>query len=259
MLGESFVEVRGAKIWMRRGGKGEPVLFLHGAQGFAGSGPALELLAARFDVLAPDLPGFGHSDAPDWIDDVPDLAFFLLDALAALDLRAVNLVGQSIGGWAAMEMAIRSTARMKSLTLVGAAGIRVEGAPRTDMFMVTQDELAALLFAGDGGTKWNAELQSTPELHDIFDRNRFAAAKLSWQPRLFNPKLAKWLHRIDRPTHIIWGEQDKIIPPPYAAALKGLIPGASLRMVPNAGHLLHVERPDIFADETARFIARAGS
>jgi len=254
MLNESVFEMRGCKLWLRRGGAGQPLLFLHGAHGLAGMQPALDALARNFDVLAPDLPGFGRSDAPDWIDDVADLAFFLLDLVKALDLKRLNLVGHSIGGWAALEMAIRSTERLKSLTLVDAAGIRLEGVPRADMFMANQDELLKLLFVGEGGAEWSAAMQATAELQDIFDRNRFASAKLSWQPRLCNPKLTRWLHRIDRPTHILWGVEDKIIPPAYAEALKKQIAGASVSLVSRAGHMLPVERPEIFAAEVARFV-----
>ncbi len=259
MLHEQLIEVRGAKLNLRRAGAGEPVLFLHGPQGFAGCAPAVERLAAHFDVLAPDHPGFGLSDAPDEIDDVPDLAFFYLDALAALGLRGVHIVGHSLGGWIAMEMAVRSTERIKSLVLAAAAGIRIKGVPRTDMFMCTQDELTRLLFAGAGGPHWQAEQVATPEAQDIFDRNRFAAAKLCWQPRLFDPKLEKWLHRIDRPTHILWGEEDGIIPPAYARRLQLLIAGATVSLVPGAGHMMHVEQPDIVASAVQRFIAGKSS
>jgi pimeloyl-ACP methyl ester carboxylesterase len=251
---ETVITTRGGKLLLRRGGVGEPMLYLHGAQGFAGLAPAIDALAAQCDVLAPDHPGFGNSEVVEAIDDVPDLAFYYLDLLQALDLTGVHLVGQSIGGWTALEMAIRSSERIKSVTLAAAAGIRVPGVPRADMFICTQEELARLLFAGDGWKDWSASLQATPELQEIHDRNRFQAAKLCWQPRLFNPKLEKWLHRIDRPTHIVWGAEDRILPPAYGARLKGLIAGASLTLLPGVGHLAPVEAPQAFADEVHRFI-----
>jgi len=254
MASERVVEVRGSKLLLRRSGKGEPLLFLHGPQGFGGLDPALDALAQHFDVLAPDHPGFGRSDAFEWIDDVPDLAFFYLDLLAMLDLRRVHVVGHSLGGWAALEMAVRSTERIASLTLASAAGIRVPGVPRADMFICTPEELAKLLFAGEGWKDWHAQLQATPEQQEIFDRNRFQAAKFCWQPRLFDPKLEKWLHRIDRPTQIVWGGDDKVIPPAYGARLKELIRGAGLTVLPRAGHLVPVEQPQAFAAETQRFI-----
>jgi pimeloyl-ACP methyl ester carboxylesterase len=250
----TFIDVRGGRLFLRRGGKGRTLLYLHGAQGFAGSETALAALEQHVEVLAPDHPGFGQSDALDSIDDVPDLAFFYLDLIAALGLSAVHIVGQSIGGWTALEMAVRSTARIASLTLAAAAGIRVKGVPRADMFICTPRELARQLFAGDGWAEWDEALHASPELQDIYDRNRFQAAKLCWQPRLHNPKLEKWLHRIDRPTLILWGEEDRIIPPAYGERLAALIAGARLTLVPRAGHLLQVEEPRRFAADVARFI-----
>ena len=254
MLEEGFVEVRGAKLNLRRGGAGAPLLFLHGAQGYVGCAPALDALARDFTVLAPDHPGFGRSDAFDGIDDVPDLAFFYLDLIAQLGLERVHVVGHALGGWTALEMAIRSTQRIASLVLAAAAGIRVVGVPRADMFIGTPEELARLVFSGDGWKAWSAALAATPEAQDIADRDRIQAAKLCWQPRLFNPKLEKWLHRIDRPTRILWGEEDRIIPPAYGARLAELISGASLVMLPRTGHLAPVERPQLFVAEIRRFV-----
>ncbi len=255
-MSETFIDIRGVKLHLHRAGKGEPLLFLHGVQGMPDWPPALAHLAERFDVLAPDHPGFGRSDAPDWIDDVPDLSFFYLDLLDALDLKAVHVVGVSLGGWIAMEMAIRSTARIKSLTLADTAGIRVEGAVRGDMFICTPAELGRLLFADEAvAARQAAQWQATPELQEIYDKNRSAAAKYTWQPRLYNPKLAKWLHRVDVPVHIIWGNEDRLIPPAHAAALKEFFARALVTMVPG-GHLLPIEQPALFAATVATFIER---
>lgn len=254
-MSESSVDLRGVKLHLRREGKGETLLFLHGLQGLQGWTPALERLARRFDVLAPDHPGFGRSDLTERIDDVPDLAFFYLDLLEALNLRRVHVVGHSLGGWIALEMAIRSTARFKSLTLAGAAGIRVPGVPRGDIFICPSTELGQLLFVdAAAGAAWLAQWQSAPDLQEAYDRNRYAAAKFTWQPRLYNPKLAKWLHRIDVPTHIVWGEQDRVVPPSYAAALREDIRDAKVTLLPDCGHLADIERPDLFAEVVSGFI-----
>ncbi len=255
-MNESFIEISGVKLHLRRAGKGAPLLFLHDVQGLPAWPQMLDRLAGQFEVLAPDHPGFGLSAAPDWIDDVGDLSFFYLDLLDALDLKGVHVVGASLGGWIALEMAIRSTARIKSLTLAGAAGIRVDGVARSDMFIGTPAELGRLLFAAEQvAAGWAAQWQATPALREIYDRNRHAAAKFTWQPRLYNPKLAKWLHRIGVPTHVIWGESDRLIPPAHAAALKGMIAGAQVTMLPG-GHLVAIEQPDLFADTVSHFIAR---
>ena len=208
---ESSIDVNGVSLRVQRGGQGEPLLFLHGAQGLAGWEPALAALAAQFDVVAPDHPGFGGSPTSERIDDVGDLALLYLDCLKVLGLSQVHLVGHCVGGWAALELAIRCTAGLKTLSLAASAGLRLEGVPRADMFIYPQDELAQLLFAGNEGKAWIDAWRATSEQEAIYDRNRAAAARFSWQPRLCNPKLARWLHRIDVPTHIVWGENDKVI------------------------------------------------
>jgi pimeloyl-ACP methyl ester carboxylesterase len=108
------------------------------------------------------------------------------------------------------------------------------------------------LFAGDGHRAW-AEAQAADP--DRLDKNRFAAAKYCWQPRLFDPRLEKWLHRIDRPARILWGDADGVIPLAYGERLAALIPGAALARAPDIGHMLPAEAPEWFADEVARFCA----
>jgi pimeloyl-ACP methyl ester carboxylesterase len=256
-VNESRIEIRGVGLHLRRGGKGAPLLFLHGVQGLPAEVAALERLAQRFDVLAPDHPGFGRSDAPDWLDDVADLAFFYLDLLDALDLKDVHLVGASLGGWIAMEMAIRTPARIKSLTLSSAAGIRVAGTPRGDMFIANPAELRTLLFANEtAAAQWFAEWQGSPEGLATYDKNRHAAAKYTWQPRLYDPRLEKWLHRIKLPTQIVWGTADQLIPPAHAERLAALIEDVETAMLPDCGHMAEIERPELFAETVSRFIER---
>ncbi|HEX5766743.1 MAG TPA: alpha/beta hydrolase, partial [Burkholderiales bacterium] len=108
---DGYAEVDGCKTRLRRGGTGAPLLFLHGANGAPVVMPFMEKLAQRFDVLVPEHPGYGKSDEPEWLENIHDLAYFYLDFLKALSLSNVTLVGTSMGGWIAMEMAVRDTAR----------------------------------------------------------------------------------------------------------------------------------------------------
>src|SRR3982751_925053 len=135
-----MITVDGTTIRLLRGGSGTPVVFLHGAGGHTGWMGFLEELSQRFAVFAPEHPGFGQSDDPPWLDDIADLAYFHLDLMAALGLDRVHLVGTSLGGWVAAEMAVRSTARLASLTLVGAVGITASGETIPDIFRMTDDE-----------------------------------------------------------------------------------------------------------------------
>ena len=141
------VEINGCKLSYARGGKGMPLIYLHGTDGLAEWPAILDTLAERFDVIAPDHPGFGASEVPAWIDDVSDVAYLYLDAIEALGLSGVHVVGQSLGGWIALEMAVRSTARLRSLTLISAAGIHVKGVPKADIFMIDPEEQARLAYA----------------------------------------------------------------------------------------------------------------
>ena len=132
--------VRGCNITLMRGGAGRPLLMLHGAGGAGNWLPYMADLAARHDVIVPEHPGFGASDTPDWLDTIPDLANFYLDLLDQLDLRNVDLVGHSLGGWIAAELAARNTSRLASLTLVAAAGIHVKGVAQVDSFLQNDEQ-----------------------------------------------------------------------------------------------------------------------
>ena len=248
------VEINGCKLGFARGGKGPPLVYLHGTDGLSEWPALLDTLAESFDVIAPDHPGFGGSEAPAWIDDISDLAYCYLDAIEALGLSGVNIVGQSLGGWIALEMAVRSTERLRSLTLISAAGIHVKGVPKSDIFIIDPEELARLAYADPKLGEEAAARASSDKYQDIAILNRIASARFGWQPRFFNPRLERWLHRVKIPTHIIWGEGDRIIPPAYAEAFHRLIPGSTLTMIANAGHLPHVERADDVAQAIQKFL-----
>ncbi len=138
---ETTIDIRGQKLRLMEAGSGDPVLYLHGAGG-ANWYPMLERLSAGYRVLVPEHPGFGRSPIPEWMASVGDLAFFYLDVLAALDLKSVHLVGHSLGGWTAAEIAIRNTARLKSLTLMAPAGVAATEAPYGDIFLWSPEEHA---------------------------------------------------------------------------------------------------------------------
>src|SRR5258708_35353481 len=126
--------VRGCNITMMRGGAGRPLLLLHGAGGAGSWLPYMADLAARHDVIVPEHPGFGASDTPDWLDTIPDLANFYLDLLDQLDVNHVDVVGHSLGGWIAAEMAVRNTQRLASPRLMWSAGLPLPRVPPAGTF-----------------------------------------------------------------------------------------------------------------------------
>ena len=251
---ESVETVAGCRVGLLRGGEGPPLLFLHGARGAGVWLPFMRRLAERFHVIVPEHPGFGRSETPEWLDNVGDLAFFYLDFIDALGLGKIHLVGNSMGGWIAAELAVRNTASLATLTLVTPACIHVAGAPKGDIFMWSREEVARNLFFDAKFTETMLAQTLSDEEQQRMLKNALIMAKLAWQPRLYDPHLAKWLHRINRPTLLIWGDADKVIPPAYGPAFRDLIPGARLEMFPRCGHLPHVERADAFAQCVIGFI-----
>ena len=240
---DTFVEVDRCRTHLRRAGKGEPLLFLHGASGAPVIMPFMEKLAQRFDVLVPQHPGWGRSDEPAWLENIHDLAYFYLDFLKQLDLRNVTVVGSSMGRWIAMEMAVRDTARMKSLVLVSPAGVAAPGVQPADIFLMAPEELIRNLFVDE---KLVQARLSAPVDVDESLKNRHATARLAWEPRLHDPFLPKWLHRIDVPVKIVWGKQDRILPVGILDELKRLMPKAETLVLENCGHLPHAEKVDEF-------------
>ena len=245
---QSFVEIDGCRTNLRRGGSGEPLLFLHGASGAPAIMPFMERLAQRFDVLVPEHPGYGLSDEPEWLDNIHDAAYFYLDFLKHLKLQGVTLVGSSMGGWMAMEMAVRDTSRIKALVLVSPAGITAPGVQPADIFLMPQEEVVRRLFYNQKLAEQRLAEPVTPEAIDISLKNRHTTARLAWEPRLHDPHLPKWLHRIDVPVKIVWGREDRILPVAFLDQYKRLLPQAEVHILENAGHLPHAEKPDQFVD-----------
>jgi pimeloyl-ACP methyl ester carboxylesterase len=253
------VAVAGCSIRLFRGPPpdtaGPPLVFLHGAGGHTGWMPFLEELSARFRVFAPEHPGFGRSDDPPWLDEVADLAYFHLDLLAALGLDRVHLVGTSLGGWVAAEMAVRSTARLASLTLVGAVGVTAaDGAPVDDIFRMPVDENLHRFYADpQRAARRLADMAAADAA--LYAKTRETVTRLAYRPRFHNPGLAKWLHRIDVPTLLIWGERDGLVPPKFGEAYRALIPGSRLVVLPGAGHAPFDEQKDAFLAAFGSFVA----
>jgi pimeloyl-ACP methyl ester carboxylesterase len=241
---ESFETIAGCKIRMVRAGKGPTILLLHGGGGPGYLTPFVQKLSARYDVIVPEHPGFGHSDTPEWLDNVSDYANFYLDFIKHLGLDQVHLVGHSIGGWIAADLATRNTNALRSLTLMCPAGIHVRGAPVADIFLWSREELTRNLVKSPALAEKMLGITLSDEDRMAQAKNALTLAKVSWQPRFYDPDLRKWLHRIDRPTLLLWGDSDALIPPAYGPAFRDLIPGAVLQVIKDCGHSLPFEKPD---------------
>jgi pimeloyl-ACP methyl ester carboxylesterase len=252
---ETRHKVRDVSVRMMRRGSGPPLVFLHGANGLPVWLPMFDLLAKEFEVIVPEHPGFGTSDNPPWMRNIGDLAMYYLDFLDGLGPYRVHLVGLSLGGWTAAEVAVRNCSRLASLSLLAPAGIRVKGVPSGDNFIWDAEEGVRNLYHDQSIATRRLAVPMTDEQADLALTNRFAAAKFGWEPRWFNPSLERWLHRISVPTLVLWGESDKLFPSAYAKRWGERIPASRVEIIPECGHGIAIEKPERAAKEIMRLIA----
>ena len=211
---EHSTSINGLGYSYRRSGGGKaPLLYLHGTESLSHWPDFLDDLAGSYDVIAPDIPGFGGTETQEKLDDISDLAYYFSDFLEDQNLTNVHLVGHSLGGWIALEMAVRTCDRLADLTLLAPGGIHVKGHHKADIFMIDPDEQARLAFADEALGQAAAARAGEEKYEDVAITDRIAAARFGWNPRFFNPRLDRWLHRVNKPSLIIWGEQDRIFPP----------------------------------------------
>jgi len=249
--------VHDVQLEMIECGQGRPILFLHGEDGLDPQAPFLSLLANSGHVLAPSHPGFGHSPEVDWIDTVDDLSYLYLDLLAMQNLKDVIVIGCSLGGWIAAEMAVKLTECIAKLVLIAPVGIKVsdrETRDIPDIFALSPNEVARLKYHDPTFAAVDYAKLSEDQL-TIMARNREATVLYAWEPYFHNPKLRRRLRRIDVSTLLLWGANDQFVTPGYyGAAYRGAIPGAHLEMIDRAGHLPHVEQPTAVVERIRMFI-----
>jgi pimeloyl-ACP methyl ester carboxylesterase len=244
-----IVAVSGVSLDIEDRGIGRPLLFLHAGEGLQPNRPWIDALARNHRVIAPNHPGFGGSSLPDWFGTVDDIAYLYLDLIQALGLKDVLLVGACFGGWIAAEMAVRSTASLSGLVLSAPLGIKIGGhldRDIADMHSLSRADFIQKAWADPAKGEIDYTKLPDAELAGIA-RGRESLALFGWKPYMHNPRLRRWLHRIDVPTKLIWGSDDRIVSTAYAEGWKAEIPAATLEIIPNAGHYPHWEQPDAFA------------
>jgi pimeloyl-ACP methyl ester carboxylesterase len=256
--------VSGVDLELYEGGEGPPLLLLHGFLELPTWSEHHELLAQRYHVLAPSLPGYAGSARPAWLESIEDLAYLGLDLVDALRLDDVRLVGHSLGGWIAAEMAVRCCHRLRKLVLVDAVGVRCGGPVAraggfiTDWLALAPEQVRPLAWhdpATGHRLKLPGEAGTTQEELTTIIAGRETATVYGWKPFFFNPRLPRWLHRIQVPTLVIWGEHDGIVPREAGEAYASGIPDARFVTVAGSAHLPHLEQPDVFARLVADFLA----
>jgi pimeloyl-ACP methyl ester carboxylesterase len=251
------VATRHVPVRYFEGGSGPDLVFLHGAGGVTAEDPFLAELAKTHHVYAPLIPGYGDSEEAPEIRDMLDFTLHTWDVVAAVGLKDPILVGHSMGGMIAAEMAAVQPNDISRLALIAPAGLWDDDHPIADLFSTMPYEMPALLFhdAEAGAAMLTAGRNVTDPnfLQTYLVTN---ARQLGMAGRILFPiperGLAGRLYRVKAKTVIVWGDSDKLIPPVYAHAFKKGISGAELVSIPEAGHMVTLERPQAVAEAVAR-------
>jgi pimeloyl-ACP methyl ester carboxylesterase len=225
-------------------GEGRPFLLLHGGGGPQTVAGFAELLATHMParVIAPSHPGFGGTPRPDGLTSMAGLAALYRELLDRLGLDDVTVIGNSIGGWIAAELALLGSPRISGLVLADAVGIEVDGHPVTDIFPLSLDELAQLSYHDPAAFRIDPAAMTEAQ-RAVMATNR-AALQVYGGARMADPALRGRLAAIACPTLVVWGEADRIADPDYGRAYAAAIPGARFELLPGTGHLPQLETPE---------------
>lgn len=247
------------RVDLVRGGEGPPLLYLHSVLGETRWLPFHQKLAKRFDVIAPAHPGLGSTEAID-IDVIEDVVFHYLDLLDALELRSVHVVGASLGGWVAAELAVRAPERIRRLVLVDAFGLDVRDDTSPDPASWGDDVRAmrGALFADPDGPMADIALPLKAGSDRVATAIRSIECARQLSTSLTNPKLERRLRRIASPTLVIWGDRDRVVPLAHAENWRDHIEGARLVVFDGCGHVPPFEAEDRFVETVTDFLTGTG-
>lgn len=248
-------DVHGVPTAYRRKGKGEAVVFLHGA-GFTRMWlPFHERMSQKVDFIAPEHPGFGETPLPEWLRNFDDVILHYDEFLDKLELDRVHLIGYSVGGWMASEFATFFPRRLKSLTLIAPIGLRIEPAPE-DIFLLSPEELVGRLFNDLSAFEAvKPDMESFEEQIHLYSEAS-SLARLIWAPR-YNLALERRLQRLQCKTLVVKAQDDRLIPNEMANRFAEVLPNNTAVKIPGTGHALVVERPNEVADAILRHIEGA--
>lgn len=251
---------KGTSCRVLQGGSGAPVLYLHGSLGLLEEEGLLARLAESHRVVAPELPGFGQSTGEELLEDMLDFTLHGWDVADTLGLERPAVVGHSMGAMMAAEMACICPERVERLALIAPLGLWLDSHPVADLFGVIPQQLPALLFhdeaQGASLLTGGVDFSTDEALTAFFVEN---ARRLGTAGKIIFPipnrRLSKRLYRLRADTLLLWGENDRLVPPRYGERWKELVPTAELVTFPEAGHMLTLEKPDALAGALEKFLA----
>jgi pimeloyl-ACP methyl ester carboxylesterase len=253
----SVVNVNGVDIEVHTYGSGAPLLLLPGEEQLEIGSRFVEELSRSFKVIIPSPPGFGRSARPDWISNPDDISYVMLDFVDVMGLENVPVVGCSLGGWIAAEMAVKNDSRFSRLALIGPYGVKIGGpfdVDIEDIWIAHPSKVAALKWHDQEKGKRDFSSMNDDQL-SVVARNVETFARFCWEPYMHDPKLRRLLHRVTKPTFFLWGANDGIAKPSYGEAYARLVPGAKFATIADAGHYPHIEQPEAALKALADFLS----
>ena len=256
-----IVKIQDIDLEVERHGSGAPLILLDDEEGLTRESPVVDQLAQSYEVIIPSAPGFGRSSRPNWIENMDDISYVLLDFIEGEGLDDATLLGFSLGGWIAAEIATKTCSRIGRLVLVDPYGIKVGGPwdrDIQDIWFLDAGAVQGLKYADPKNGDIDYTQMSDDKL-EVVARNRESFARFCWQPYMHNPKLKGRLHRIDVPTLVVWGAADGVITTDYGKAYAGEIPDARFEAIENGGHFPHLEQPEAFMKVLTGFLADTGN
>jgi pimeloyl-ACP methyl ester carboxylesterase len=250
---------KGIQSTVLEAGEGAPLVYFHSAGGLLPKETLLESLARRYHVYAPVWPGYGEEPTEDLIEDMLDFTLHGWDVVEALGLERPHLAGHSMGGMIAAEMAAINPRGLEKLVLIAAAGLWLDEYPIPDIFATTPFDLPGLLFSdpakGEGILTGGVDFSNRDALRDFMVGN---ARRLGTAGKILFPipnrRLSKRLYRMTAPALIVWGRDDRLIPPVYAEQWQALIPHAEKVAIEDAGHMVPYEQPEAVEQAIVSFL-----
>jgi pimeloyl-ACP methyl ester carboxylesterase len=256
---EQTVRIAGTELKVIQGGSGKPLLVLHEELGHPGWLKWQEELARNHTIIVPLHPGFGQSPQVKWLRNVRDLACLYGRLVREQYAGSVDVIGFSLGGWIAAEMAVFDARQFRRMVLVAPTGIKPPRGEIKDLFTVPARSYLAASVHKIEGTAEFAKLyggEQTPAQFEAWEDARAETSRLAWEPYMFNPSLPQLLEGIaGLPTLIVWGRQDAVVPVSAGELYHKSIPGSEFLVLDGCGHRPEIEKQAEFTQRVQKFLA----
>jgi pimeloyl-ACP methyl ester carboxylesterase len=248
------VEVSGAKVFLRRAGKGTPVIVLHHDIGTLDDLAFYDELAQSHDVIIPHHPGWGRSPRLEWMRHPRDVAVIYQGLKSELGLGPASLIGLGFGGWIAAEMASMAPREVSKLVLVGAMGIKPPEGFILDQAIISYIDYPQAFFHDRKAFEKNYGNVTVDQL-EAWDIAREMCFRIAWKPYMYSQSLPHLLGAVKAPALIVWGDDNKVVPLSAANRFTSALPNARLEIVKGSGHAVEMEKPAELAKLVIPFLA----